>query len=158
MSQNQANRVGKDKSVDGCGKQITNLDLQTRQVGKDIGKTRGREKKMDRDTDDLVEYVKWITGDLGVLRDRVRIAEKIIADLKTTGEESVESLLNTLYEQKARQEKLQKESDGLRNIIQSKETAISKKEDELTKLKQFVEMETSEKEVEIKNLRAEIDD
>jgi len=45
----------------------------------------------------LVEYVKWITNDLGVLRDRVRIAEKIINDLRRSGEESVESLLNNLY-------------------------------------------------------------
>jgi hypothetical protein len=52
---------------------------------------------MDKDVQDLVEYVKWITGDLGVLRDRVRIAEKIINDLRRTGEESVESLLNNLY-------------------------------------------------------------
>jgi hypothetical protein len=37
-----------------------------------------REKGFDKDMEDLVEYVKWITGDLGVLRDRVRIAEKII--------------------------------------------------------------------------------
>lgn len=48
---------------------------------------------------DLVEYVKWVTGDLGVLRDRVRIAEKIISDLKSSGEESVEQLLNNLYTQ-----------------------------------------------------------
>lgn len=41
-----------------------------------------REKSLDKDTGDLVEYVKWITNDLGVLRDRVRIAEKIIRYVK----------------------------------------------------------------------------
>jgi hypothetical protein len=56
-----------------------------------------REKLLDRDMEDLVEYVKWITGDLGVLRDRVRIAEKIISDLRRSGEENVEALLNNLY-------------------------------------------------------------
>lgn len=55
------------------------------------------EKLLDRDVNDVVEYVKWITNDLGVLRDRVRIAEKIISDLRRSGEESVESLLNNLY-------------------------------------------------------------
>ena len=44
-----------------------------------------REKKLDMDTADLVEYVKWITGDLGKLRDRVRTAEKVINDLRKTG-------------------------------------------------------------------------
>lgn len=58
-----------------------------------------REKTIDKDIDELVEYVKWVTGDLGILRDRVRIAEKIISDLRRTGEESVESLLNNLYAQ-----------------------------------------------------------
>ena len=56
-----------------------------------------RERNLDKDVEELVEYVKWVTGDLGVLRDRVRIAEKIISDLRRTGEESVESLLNNLY-------------------------------------------------------------
>lgn len=58
-----------------------------------------REKAQDKDMDDLVEYVKWITTDLGVLRDRVRIAEKIISDLRRSGEENVEALLKNLYEQ-----------------------------------------------------------
>jgi hypothetical protein len=58
-----------------------------------------REKDQDRDIGDLVEYVKWVTGDLGVLRDRVRIAEKIISDLRRSGEENVEALLKNLYEQ-----------------------------------------------------------
>ena len=65
-----------------------------------------REKKLDLDTSDLVEYVKWITGDLGKLRDRVRTAEKIINDLRRSGSESVESLLNTLYDCKRKQEAL----------------------------------------------------
>ena len=52
---------------------------------------------MDIDVSDLIEYVKWITEDLGVLRDRVRIAEKVINDLRRTGQESVESLLGNLY-------------------------------------------------------------
>lgn len=60
-------------------------------------KSHKREKSLDKDTDDLIDYVKWITDDLGVLRDRVRIAEKIINDLRRSGEESVESLLNNLY-------------------------------------------------------------
>ena len=48
---------------------------------------------------DLVEYVKWVTQDLGALRDRVKIAEKVINDLHQSGEESVQSILNNLYSQ-----------------------------------------------------------
>jgi len=59
-----------------------------------------REKKYDANMKDLLEYVKWLTGDLSKLRERVRIAEKVISDLRRSGEESVESLLNTLYDYK----------------------------------------------------------
>lgn len=65
---------------------------------KQEGGYRKREKKYDADMKDLLAYVKWLTGDLGKLRDRVRIAEKVISDLRRSGEESVESLLNTLYD------------------------------------------------------------
>jgi hypothetical protein len=68
-------------------------------MGSDEVKRVRREKDLDKDMQDLVEYVKWITTDLGVLRDRVRIAEKIISDLKRSGEENIESLLTNLYEQ-----------------------------------------------------------
>lgn len=57
-----------------------------------------RDLDQDKDMDDLIEYVKWVTDDLTNLRERVRIAEKVISDLKKSGEESVESLLSNLYE------------------------------------------------------------
>jgi len=80
-----------------CGTNICEFDYALLRLESEEGVIGDREKNADRDVKDLVEYVKWITGDLGVLRDRVRIAEKIISDLRRTGEESVESLLNSLY-------------------------------------------------------------
>ena len=53
---------------------------------------------------DLVEYVKWITDETAILRARVRKAEEVICALRKTGEQSVESLLKTLYSLKKRQE------------------------------------------------------
>lgn len=128
-----------------------------------------REKEQDKDMEDLVEYVTWITQDLGVLRDRVRIAEKIISDLKRSGEENVEALLKNLYEQsklspiitylltEAKQEELDEEASNLRDIINTKEYEISKKEEEINRNKRVIEMETSEKELEIKRIRQELD-
>jgi len=66
---------------------------------------------------DLLAYVKWLTGDLGQLRDRVRIAEKVISDLRRSGEESVESLLNTLYDYRKKQESLMEEAESQRAQI-----------------------------------------
>lgn len=90
----------KNQFVGQVGIKMTNVDTTMMELEKTERKTVKREKDLDKDMDDLVEYVKWITNDLGVLMDRVRIAEKIISDLRRTGEESVESLLNNLYAQK----------------------------------------------------------
>jgi predicted nucleic acid-binding Zn-ribbon protein len=55
------------------------------------------EAKLDQDMADLVEYVKWISGESQKLRERVRASERVISDLKSSGESSVESLMETLY-------------------------------------------------------------
>ena len=89
----------KDKVVGEWGQGISEYDCRLLKGQSQEYKIAGREKNLDKDMDDLVDYVKWLTGDLGVLRDRVRIAEKIISDLRKSGEESVESLLNNLYTQ-----------------------------------------------------------
>jgi predicted nuclease with TOPRIM domain len=68
------------------------------------------EKRLDRETNDLVEYVKWINSETVKLRDRVKKSEGIINDLKTSGEESVESLMETLYMMKIKQEELDQEA------------------------------------------------
>ena len=62
-----------------------------------------RSKTYKKDLDDLVEYVKWITDETGILRARVRKAEAVIASLRKSGEQSVESLLKTLYSLRKKQ-------------------------------------------------------
>ena len=46
---------------------------------------------------DLLEYVRWISEETGILRGRVRAAEAVISQLRKSGETSVETLLDTLY-------------------------------------------------------------
>ena len=46
---------------------------------------------------DLVVYTRWISGECNKLRERVKKSERLIADLKMSGETSVESLMETLY-------------------------------------------------------------
>ncbi len=83
-----------------------------------------RQKKLDGDMSDLVEYVKWVTSDLTQLRDRVKIAENVISALKTTGDETVESMLSTLAEMRRIEDNLVQEADNLRDIINTKEDQI----------------------------------
>lgn len=87
------------------------------------------EKKLDQDMTDLIEYTKWISKESGVLRDRVRNAEKVISDLKSSGESSVEAIMETLYLMKVKQEELDSESESLRDLINQKEVVIKAKEE-----------------------------
>lgn len=98
LQNNQNEALGLKEATGGKGVQISGIDSELLQFKQKEGKYQKREKKYDADMKDLVEYVKWITGDLGKLRDRVRMAEKVISDLRQSGEESVESLLNALYD------------------------------------------------------------
>jgi hypothetical protein len=55
---------------------------------------------------DLVEYTKWIAGEIDKYRSRVKKAENVMKDLKSSGESSVESLMETMFLLKISQEDL----------------------------------------------------
>jgi len=95
---NDGECLSKDVKVGGCGRTISDYDQSMINMQREEVRIGKREEKLEMDVNDLVEYVKWITGDLTALRDRVRIAEKVINDLRKSGQESVESLLNSLYD------------------------------------------------------------
>ena len=79
------------------GKCITELECKIMALeGKESHYDR-QSKANDQQLSDLVEYVSWITQESSKLRHRVQKAEKMIADLRKSGEQSVESLLDTLY-------------------------------------------------------------
>lgn len=76
-------------------------------ISKKESKSAKIEKKLDQDMNDLIEYTKWISFETEKLRDRVRASEKIINDLRTSGEQSVESLMESLYLLKMRAEDME---------------------------------------------------
>lgn len=116
------------------------------------------EKKLDQDMNDLIEYTKWISKESGILRDRVRAAERVISDLKSSGESSVEAIMETLYLMKVKQEELESESESLREMINSKEVIIKNKEETKASVKQTIEIQNAEKENEIHALRLRMDE
>ena len=93
-----------------------------------------------------------------MLRDRARVSEKVISDLKRSGQESVDQLMEKLTSNKKKQERLDSEVDSIRAVIQSKEHEIASKEDEIVGLKRQIELETNEKEMEIRRIRLEIEE
>lgn len=56
---------------------------------------------------DLVEYTKWMSSETQKLRQRVKATESVMTDLKSSGQSSVESLMETLYMLKIKQEELE---------------------------------------------------
>jgi len=90
----------RDQVVGVWGKEISEFETKMTRMRKEETNIMRREKQFERDTVDLIEYVKWISGDLSMLRDRARISEKVINDLKQSGEESVDSLMSTLSQNK----------------------------------------------------------
>ena len=123
------------------GKANTELDQVYHSMDFTEGKYKKKEKKYNKDLYDLIEYVKWITNETAILRQRVRVAESVISQLRKSGETSVESLLDTLYVLKKKQTKLDEESETLRMHVKSKEIIIKMKEDERGNLKATIENE-----------------
>ncbi len=148
----------KDGVVGQWGQEISELEVKSRRMRAEESNIVRREKQFERDNLDLIEYVKWISADLAMLRDRSRVSEKIISDLKRSGEESVDQLMDTLSTHKRKQENLDRDVDGLRVVIIAKENEIAHKEEEVNNLKRLIELETNEKEIEIRRIKSEIDE
>ena len=139
-------------------RQVTDLEQVYHGYDGAENKFTRKEKSYKRQLYDLVEYVKWITDQTSVLRERVRKAEAVISSLRKSGESSVESLLKTLYKLRQQQEKLEAEADLLRMHVKTKETMIKMKEDEKGNLKATLENEKRQLDHEIKKLRNAVDD
>jgi len=88
--------LNRDGIVDQWGNRIADYEIRAKKMRREENLIQKREKLFEQDTTDVLEYVKWISSDLSMLRDRSRIAEKIISDLKRSGEQSVDSLMSTL--------------------------------------------------------------
>ena len=150
--------LDRDVVVDRWANKITEYETRAAKMQREERLIERREKLFERDTSDVLEYVKWISTDLGMLRDRARIAEKIVNDLKKSGEESVDNLMGTLSQHKKSQEALDREIDSIRAVINAKEHEVNIREGDITNLKRLIELETNEKQMEIRRLKTEIDE
>ena len=150
--------LDRDGIVDQWGNRIADYETRSKKMRKEETLIQKREKLFEQDTSDVLEYVKWISADLSMLRDRSRIAEKIVSDLKRSGEQSVDSLMSTLAHHKHSQEHLDHEIDSIRAVINAKEHEVSIREGDITNLKRLIELETNEKQIEIRRIKTEIDE
>ena len=68
------------------GKEVSDVETQFhRKQNKEAVYTK-REEKYKKDMTDMIEYVKWITYETGILHEKIRAAESIISQLRKNGE------------------------------------------------------------------------
>lgn len=88
-----------------------------------------------------------------MMKQRVRKAESIISDLRKSGEDSVDKLMETLYYLKLQVEEKERQAEEMREVIKNKEDTIQRKENMKSSLKQKIEINNADKENEIQALR-----
>lgn len=137
--------------------QMEEYDSKMRKIGKREVQAKKVEKKLDADTNDLIEYTKWMNGEVSKMRQKVKEAEKVINDLRQTGQDSVEKLMENLFVLKMRLEEKEAEAESLRESIRCKEALIQRKENEKSDIKQQIEIDNAAKENEIAALRQNLE-
>ena len=80
---------------------------------------------------DLVRYAKKITSELEDYKQKVEMSERVVADLRQTGNESVDSLFAMLKRYKRQQRNTQEEIDKLNQLIIIKDNEITGLNEEL---------------------------
>lgn len=117
-----------------------------------------KDKLLERDMADMIEYVRMITDQIIELRQRTRAAEQVINQLRKSGETSVEALLDTLFVLRRKQDKLDKELNDITSIVQSKEALIKVKEDEKSALQAQINDEAKMYAQQFEKLRIQLKD
>jgi hypothetical protein len=85
----------------------------------------------------LVNHAKKLTAELEVYKQKVEFSENIVADLKKSGNESVDSLLGMLKKYKRQQRNTQDEIEKLSKLLMIKEAEIVAVTEELKSLNDF---------------------
>ena len=85
----------------------------------------------------MVRYAKKITGELEQYKEKVQMSERVVQDLRQTGNDSVDSLFGMLkrYKRQARHE--QDEIDSLNKLIIQKDSEITGLNEEINALTDF---------------------
>lgn len=86
LQDNQSFGVQKELFINDLGTQITGLDQIYHSYDNHEQKYDKKTSQYKRDLYDLIEYVKWITSETSFLRKRIRAAEAVICQLRTSGE------------------------------------------------------------------------
>ena len=100
-----------------------------------VGKIEQRDLAQEKNIRGLVKYSKKITAELEEYKQKVEMSERVVQDLRQTGNESVDNLFGMLKRYKRQARNTQEEIDKLNQLIIIKDNEITGLNEELTCLK-----------------------
>ena len=113
---------------------------------------------MHKDKKWLIEFCNQLKEELAWCKDRVKVAEKIMHDLKATGQESVESLIRTIDAFEAKKLRLEKEIADATHIVNHKEALSDAKAQKIEQCTEFIETQSGLQQQKIEDLNEKISD
>jgi hypothetical protein len=83
-----------------------------------------REKSNAKNLKGLINYAKKLTRELDEQREKVQMAESIIADLKKAGSDNIDSLMNLLQGYKIKEQETAREIKKMKQLIVLKDDEL----------------------------------
>lgn len=124
----------------------------------DVKLEAGRMNYLNKDKQWLIKFCNQLKEELAICKDRVKVAEKIMHDLKACGQESVESLIKTIDSFEAKRQRLENEISHLTNIVDGKMKQSQEKAQKIEDCKNFIETQSGLQEQKIVDLSQQIGD
>ncbi len=97
-----------------------------------------REKANAKNLKGLINYAKKLTLELETQREKVAMAESIIADLKRAGSDNIDSLMNLLESYKLKQQETEREIKKMRQLIVLKDDELITLDQDIQELSHYL--------------------
>ena len=105
-------------------KELDHWQVRYEQIKMNYEKLDDRERANSKNLRGLISYAKKLTHELDQQRDKVQMAESIIADLKRAGSDNIDSLMNLMESYKIKQVETQREIKKLKQLIVLKDDEV----------------------------------
>ena len=97
-----------------------------------------REKSNAKNLKGLINYAKKLTRELDEQREKVQMAESIIADLKKAGSDNIDSLMNLLQGYKIKEQETAREIKKMKQLIVLKDDELVSLDQDINQLTHYL--------------------
>lgn len=111
-----------------------------------------REKSNAKNLKGLINYAKKLTRELDEQREKVQMAESIIADLKKAGSDNIDSLMNLLQGYKIKEQETAREIKKMKQLIVLKDDELVSLDQDINQLTHYLGTAKDKLEVDIQGL------